>query len=60
MVCEMTISGRGKISGYKFYEGLIRSHARLTYNQVWSMLDSPLSDEGKGESTATQGSGSPY
>ena len=47
MVCEMTISGRGKISGYKFYEGLIRSHARLTYNQVWSMLDRPLSDDGK-------------
>ena len=47
MVCEMTISARGKISGYKFYEGLIRSHARLTYNQVWSMLDKPLSDDGK-------------
>ena len=47
MVCEMTISGKGKISGYKFYEGLIRSHARLTYTQVWEMLNRPLSDEGK-------------
>ena len=47
MVCEITISAKGKISGYKFYEGLIRSHARLTYNQVWSMLERPLSDEGK-------------
>ena len=47
MVCEMTISAKGKISGYKFYEGLIRSHARLTYNQVWAMLDKPLTDEGK-------------
>lgn len=47
MVCEMTISNRGKISGYKFYEGLIRSHARLTYTRVWEMLDRPLSDEGK-------------
>ena len=47
IVCEMTISSKGKISGYKFYEGLIRSHARLTYNQVWAMLDSPESDEGK-------------
>ena len=47
MVCEMTISAAGKLSGYKFYEGLIRSHARLTYNQVWAMLERPLSDEGK-------------
>ncbi len=47
MVCEMTISAAGKLSGYKFYEGLIRSHARLTYNQVWEMLSRPLSDEGK-------------
>lgn len=47
MVCEMTISSKGKISGYKFYEGLIRSHARLTYTQVWEMLSKPLSDDGK-------------
>ena len=47
MVCEMTISATGKISGYKFYEGLIRSHARLTYTEVWEMLDQPLSDEGR-------------
>lgn len=39
MVCEMTISASGKISGYKFYEGLIHSHARLTYNQVGQMID---------------------
>lgn len=45
MVCEMTISGKGKISGYKFYESVIRSHARLTYTKVWDMLS--LSDEGR-------------
>ncbi|WP_257264375.1 ribonuclease R [Endozoicomonas sp. ONNA2] len=45
MVCEMTISGKGKISGYKFYESVIRSHARLTYTKVWDML-SP-GDEGR-------------
>ena len=45
MVCEMTISARGRISGYKFYESVIRSHARLTYNTVWEMLS--LSSEGK-------------
>ena len=46
MVCEMTISKAGKISGYKFYEGLMHSHARLTYTQVGAMLD-PEHDERK-------------
>ncbi len=46
MVCEMTISANGKVSGYKFYEGLIRSHARLTYTDVWGMLSQPLTPEG--------------
>ena len=40
MVCEMTISSKGKLSGYEFYEGLIYSHARLTYTKVGAMLDS--------------------
>ncbi|MCP4271960.1 MAG: ribonuclease R [Gammaproteobacteria bacterium] len=39
MVCEMTISKNGKLQGYKFYPGLMRSHARLTYSEVWSVLD---------------------
>lgn len=47
MVCEMTISSTGKLSGYKFMEGVIHSHARLTYNKVWQMLQRPLTDEGK-------------
>ncbi|ASK78263.1 ribonuclease R [Paraphotobacterium marinum] len=39
LVCEMTISKKGKLSGYKFYEGLIKSSARLTYNKVSLILD---------------------
>ncbi len=38
MVCEMTISKKGKLSGYKFYPALMRSHARLTYSEVWDIL----------------------
>ena len=34
MVCEMTVSATGKVSGYHFYEATIHSHARLTYTQV--------------------------
>ncbi|MGS2717455.1 ribonuclease R [Eionea flava] len=38
MVCEITISAAGRVSGYQFYEGLIHSHARLTYTKVGKML----------------------
>lgn len=39
LVAEMTISERGKLSGYKFYEAVMHSHARLTYTKVAAMLD---------------------
>ncbi|MYM64286.1 ribonuclease R family protein [Pseudomaricurvus sp. HS19] len=39
MVCEMTISAQGRLSGYTFYEGVIHSHARLTYTQVGDALE---------------------
>jgi ribonuclease R len=38
MVCEMTITKQGKLSDYQFYEAVMRSHARLTYNKVWGIL----------------------
>jgi ribonuclease R len=38
MVCEMTVSSAGRLSGYKFYEAVINSHARLTYTKVATML----------------------
>ncbi|MFC6671309.1 ribonuclease R [Marinobacterium aestuariivivens] len=47
MVCEMTISSSGKLSGYRFYEAVIQSHARLTYNKVGTMLMQPKSPEAK-------------
>jgi len=47
MVCEMNISQNGTISRYKFYEAVMRSHARLTYNQVGAMLQAPESEEGQ-------------
>ncbi len=39
LVCEMTISEKGRVSGHTFYEGVIHSHARLTYTQVGAALD---------------------
>ncbi|WP_375751628.1 ribonuclease R [Vibrio sp. HN007] len=39
MVCEMTVSASGKLSGYKHYEAVMNSHARLTYNKVDAILN---------------------
>lgn len=47
MVCEMTINASGKMTSYTFSEGLIHSHARLTYNQVSAVLTEPKSDIGQ-------------
>jgi ribonuclease R len=47
MVCEMTISKLGKMVDYQFYEAVIHSHARLTYNKVSAMLEQPKGAEGK-------------
>ncbi|MGL4318668.1 MAG: ribonuclease R [Pseudomonas sp.] len=47
MVCEMTMSKAGKLVDYQFYEAVIHSHARLTYNKVSYMLEQPKSSEGK-------------
>ena len=42
-VCDMRIGKTGKISRGKFYEAVIRSHARLTYDQAWAYLENPTS-----------------
>ncbi|WP_339486872.1 ribonuclease R [Pseudomonas sp. EL_65y_Pfl2_R95] len=47
MVCEMTISKTGKMTDYQFYEAVIHSHARLTYNKVSTMLEQPKTADGK-------------
>lgn len=39
MVCEMHVDRSGKVTSHRFFEGLMRSHARLTYTQVAAMLD---------------------
>ncbi len=39
MVCEMQISEQGKLKQYQFYEAVMHSHARLTYNKVHQMIE---------------------
>lgn len=40
-VCDMRISKTGVPGKSRFYEAVIRSHARLTYDQAWGYLQSP-------------------
>ena len=39
MVCEMLFNNEGKMLRTRFFEGLMESHARLTYNKVSAMLE---------------------
>jgi len=38
MVCEMQVAEDGKVTGSTFFEGVMRSKARLTYSQVSDLL----------------------
>jgi ribonuclease R len=40
-VCDMRVSKAGKLSRGQFYQAVIRSHARLTYDQAWRYLENP-------------------
>jgi ribonuclease R len=41
MTCELYFDREGKITRTRFFEGVMRSQARLTYTQVAEMLDDP-------------------
>lgn len=43
MLCEMAIGKEGELLKYKFYEGVIRSQARLTYTEVAKMIQAKKS-----------------
>jgi ribonuclease R len=45
MACEMAISASGQVTDYRFYPAVMRSHARLTYTQVWQQLCSGKAPE---------------
>ena len=38
MVCDMEITFAGNIKSYRFYPAVMKSHGRLTYNQVWEWI----------------------
>ena len=38
MVCDMQIDATGEVVKSKFYEAVMLSHARLTYDKVWQVI----------------------
>ena len=38
MVCDMQIDAAGEVVKSKFYEAVMLSHARLTYDKVWQVI----------------------
>ncbi len=53
MTCDLTLDARGRVRGCALYPSVIRSRARLTYEQVDALLDA------MGGSDATGGAGRP-
>ena len=47
MVCEMEISARGEMTDYSFYEAVIHSHGRMTYNEVSDIVELAENDAQK-------------
>lgn len=39
MVCEMHVTTTGRVKKYRFFEAVMRSHARLIYDDVAALLD---------------------
>ncbi|STZ76364.1 ribonuclease R [Bergeriella denitrificans] len=49
MVCDMVVTYAGNIKEYKFYPAVMRSHARLTYTQVWNWISDGIDHPHKKE-----------
>jgi ribonuclease R len=47
LVCEMDFDLQGQMQCFCFYEGIIHSHARLTYTEVAGILQPPANDTEK-------------
>ncbi|MGE5639659.1 MAG: ribonuclease R [Clostridia bacterium] len=45
VVCEMSVTPKGEIARYEFYNAVFRSHARLTYTKVWEQISARKAPE---------------
>ncbi len=54
-VCDMQVDREGNVGKSKFYEAVMRSHARLTYTQVWNAVGEGILDEDREQGLAAVG-----
>ena len=54
-VCDMQVDRDGSVGKSKFYEAVMRSHARLTYTQVWNAVGDGILDEDRVQGLAAVG-----
>ncbi len=45
MVCDMLVNAKGEVLAYQFYPGVMRSHARFTYDEVAAILSNTRGPE---------------
>ncbi len=45
MVCDAVVSSAGKVTAYQFYPAVMHSAARLTYTEVFAILQNPAGPE---------------
>lgn len=45
MVCDAVVTAKGELKAYQFYPAVMHSAARLTYNEVWSVLSNTKGPE---------------
>jgi ribonuclease R len=55
-VCDMQVDRSGQVTGSKFYEAVMNSHARLTYTQVWNAIGDGIEDHAREEALQQVGS----
>lgn len=41
LACDMQVDDQGQVKQARFYEAVMHSHARLTYDQAWEALQDP-------------------
>ncbi|MGO4221753.1 ribonuclease R [Lysobacter sp. TAF61] len=55
-VCDMQVDRNGEVTGSKFYEAVMNSHARLTYTQVWNAVGEGIAADAREEALGQIGS----
>lgn len=54
-VCDMRLDNRGEVTGSTFYRAVMRSHARLTYTEVWNAVGEGVTGEARDAAQAKIG-----